>query len=368
MIGTNGRHTESVQRYNANPITPYVWYVNSGQPLPTGFYQNTVRRAIDQTTFGDISIYAKRGYSNFTGVQLELERRYSSGLAFQLFYLMSNSASTGNVASQGGGFATYQNDEPEIFLSGAMPSDRDDRLRFYRYQRDPDITKHRVRWNYLYDLPIGKGKKFAGNANGLTDRVIGGWQIAGYGTTASRYWQLPTNNWGPTGNLEFYGTQYKISDCRQGTCFPGYLYYNGYIPANRRNVPNGVTGIPDAYKPAATPINPIPASGIVANANFNDNNNVTVPLKNGQSQLVSLDTGLHPWRNQVMPGPWIANLTASVFKSIPITERVVLRINIDAFNVLNQPGIGLPGGDGIISLRTSAQGARTMQYTARLTW
>jgi hypothetical protein len=30
--------------------------------------------------------------------------------------------------------------------------------------------------------------------------------------------------------------------------------------------------------------------------------------------------------------------------------------------------MNLPGADGIITLRTSAQGARTMQYTARLTW
>ncbi|MFN7922793.1 MAG: carboxypeptidase regulatory-like domain-containing protein [Bryobacteraceae bacterium] len=368
MIGTNGRHTESVQRYNANPISNYVWYVNSGQALPTGFYQNTVRRAIDQTTFGDISIYSKLGWSNFTGVQLELERRYSDGLAFQLFYLMSNSASTGNVASQGGGFATYQNDQPEIFLPGAMPKDITERLRFYRYQRDPDIPKHRVRWNYLYDLPIGKGKRWASNANKFADRIIGGWQIAGYGTTASRYWSLPTNNWGPVENIQYYGTQYKISDCRQGTCFPGYLYWNGYIPANRVNVANGVTGLPQGYHPANTPINPIPANGVVANANFNDNNNVNVTLKNGATQLVAYDNGLHPWRNQVMPGPWLTNLTASVFKSIPIGERVNLRINIDAFNVLNQPGLNLPGGDGILSLRTSAQGARTMQYTARLTW
>ena len=69
-----------------------------------------------------------------------------------------------------------------------------------------------------------------------------------------------------------------------------------------------------------------------------------------------------------MPGPWISNLTASVYKSVPITERLNLRFSLDAFNVLNQPGIGLPGADGIISLRTSAQGARTMQYGARLTW
>ena len=69
-----------------------------------------------------------------------------------------------------------------------------------------------------------------------------------------------------------------------------------------------------------------------------------------------------------MPGPWLTNLTASLFKNIPITESVTLRLNLDAFNVLNQPGMNLPGTDGIISLRTSAQGARTMQYTARLTW
>ncbi len=368
LIGTAGRNNESVERYNANPISNYVWYVNSGLPLPNGFYQNTARRAIDQTTFGDISIYTKKGYSNYTGVQLELERRYSDGLAFQLFYLMSNSASTGNVASQGGGFATYQNDQPEIFLPGSVPTDAAARLRFYRYQRDPDVPKHRIRWNYLYDLPFGRGQRFASGIGSGLNRVVGGWQIAGSGTTASRYWSLPTSNWGPLSDLQIYGTQYKISDCRQGTCFAGYLYYNGYIPANRINIANGVSGIPQNYVPASPPINPIPANGVVSNANFNDNNNVLVPLKNGQNQLVAFDTGLHPWRNQVVPGPWLTSLTASLYKNVPITEKVNLRLSLDAFNALNQPGLNLPTSDGIISLRTSAQGARTMQYTARFTW
>jgi hypothetical protein len=368
LVGTAGRNNESVQRYNANPISNYVWYATSGLPLPTGFYAGTARRAIDQTTYGDISIYTKLGYSNYTGVQLEFERRFSHGIAYQLFYLMSNSSSTGNVASQGGGFATYQNDQPEIFLPGAVPQDGAARLRFYRYQRDPDIPKHRLRWNFLYDIPVGRGKRFLANSNGIVDRVVGGWQIAGYGTASSRYWSLPTNNWGPTTAVQVYGTQYKINDCRQGTCFPGYLYWNGYIPANRINTPTGVTGIPQNYVPAVTPINPIPASGVVSDPNFNDNNNVIVKLKNGQSQLVAYDNGLNVWRNQVMPGPWLQNWTASVYKSIPITDKVALRINLDAFNVLNQPGLPLPGSDGIISLRTSAQGARTMQYTARLTW
>jgi hypothetical protein len=36
--------------------------------------------------------------------------------------------------------------------------------------------------------------------------------------------------------------------------------------------------------------------------------------------------------------------------------------------VLNQPGLGTPSAEGIISLRNSAQGARVLQYTARITW
>ena len=93
-----------------------------------------------------------------------------------------------------------------------------------------------------------------------------------------------------------------------------------------------------------------------------------VRLKDGTNQLVAYDNGLNPLRNQVVNGPWITNITASVYKSIPITERVSLRVNLDAFNVFNQPGIPTPSGEGIISLRNSAQGARVMQYTARLTW
>ena len=62
-------------------------------------------------------------------------------------------------------------------------------------------------------------------------------------------------------------------------------------------------------------------------------------------------------------------MNASVYKTVPITERVRLRINLDAFNVFNQPGLPMPDNNtGILSLRTSGQGARVLQYSARLTW
>ena len=145
---------------------------------------------------GDIRVYSKFGYSNFTGVQLEAERRFSKGLAFQFFYVLSNSMSTGATPSQGGDFTQNAIDQPDRFMPGAYPASVEDRTRFYRYSRDGDIPKHHIRFNYLYDLPLGRGKKFAGSVGPGLDRLVGGWQIAGYGTSNSRWFSLPAGQLG----------------------------------------------------------------------------------------------------------------------------------------------------------------------------
>ena len=118
---------------------------------------------------------------------------------------------------------------------GAVPEDEQARNRLLFYRRDTDIPKHRLNWNWIVDLPFGRGKAFGKNSRGFVNHLIGGWQIAGNGSLVSRYFQLPTGNWGPMSDVETYGKQYPIQDCRSGVCYDGYLYYNGYIPANRVN-------------------------------------------------------------------------------------------------------------------------------------
>jgi hypothetical protein len=49
-------------------------------------------------------------------------------------------------------------------------------------------------------------------AGGFVDRVIGGWQLAGFGSLRSNYWSLPTSNWVQIGKVEVYGTKYPIED------------------------------------------------------------------------------------------------------------------------------------------------------------
>jgi hypothetical protein len=371
-VGTHGSRLDQYHVFNEAPNS-YIWFATTGQRLPTGEYAGVARRGWDQTTYGDIKVYRKTGWTNFNGMQLEIQRRYSRGYGFQLFYVMSNAFRTG-----GDGYNDDILSEPNMYMPGAVPVDVSQRNRLLFYRRDTDIPKHRVRWNWIVDLPFGRGKLLAKNAGGFLDRLVGGWQIAGFGNINSNFWALPTSNWGEFGKVEIYGMQYPIEDCRSGRCIPGYLYYNGYIPANRINStdaqgrPNGVMGVPSNYRPSSKPIFPIPADGGKAsdpNYAYYESNTVWVPLKDGTLQRTSLDTNLHPWRNQFFLGPKTWTIDASLFKAIRITEQFRMRFNADFFNVLNMPGIGQPSsGTGIISLQNSANAARSLQLTLRVLW
>ncbi len=371
-VGTHGTRMSQWYSYNDNP-PDYVWFTTTKQPLPTGAFAPVARRPFDQQVFGTIQRYQKTGWSNFNGLQLEFEHRYSKGFAFQMFYVMSNAL---RVAGDGWRDDTMR--PAAYFAQGIVPADDQARNRLLYYRRDSAIPKHRVNWNFLVDIPVGKGKPLAGNAGRALNTLIGGWQVAGNGSITSRYIQMPTNWWGPINGLEYYGKKYPIQDCRSGVCYDGYLNYNGYIPANRINSvdaqgrPNGVMGVPVSYRPFQSPIIPIPANGGTAsdpNFGFYDSNTVFVPLANGANQRTTLNTGLHPLQNQFFLGPMIWSMQASVFKSVPLTERVALRVNLDFLdNVFNMPGTALPGGDGVLTNRFSANQPRVLQMTMRLTW
>jgi hypothetical protein len=263
-----------------------------------------------------------------------------------------------------------------------VPADFDKRLRFLNYARGPNTLKHQIRWNFIADLPIGRGKKLLGSAKGVIQQVVGGWQIAGLGSTKTSYWTLPTTIY-PTGNpIEVYGYKYPIQDCTSGACYPGYLWWNGYIPANKINSvdangkPNGIMGVPANYKPSGAPLIPWGQTALPANAPANtvvsqfwDTNNVWIPLNNGTVQRVAYNNNLHPWRNQYMNGPWQWSQDASAFKFWNIKERVILRFNIDFFNVFNHPNNPTAVADtGILSTRNSGSNARVTQLGLRLSW
>lgn len=377
-VGNRSSNLEQFNRYNVG--TPdYIYFATTRNPLPTGEFAAVARNPFDNQVYGNIEEYRMSGWGNYSGAQFEIERSYSKGIAFQLFYVVGNT-----IAAGGQGFGgTSVVSEVNQFMPGAVPTDYDARNRLLSYQRDISIPKHRVRWNWIVDLPFGRGKAIGGNASGVLNKLIGGWQIAGMGSLSSTYVALPTNFW-PTGTpIEQYGYKYPIQDCTAGgVCYPGYLWYNGYIPANRINSvdangrPNGIMGVPANYKPAVAPLIPWGSTALPPNAPANtnvsgfwDTNNVWIPLNNGTVQRVVFNDNLHPFRQQYIPSTLQWNVDSSIFKSIPIKESVVLRFNADFFNVFNHPGN--PSGvatTGILNTRNSGVAARVLQLTGRLTW
>jgi hypothetical protein len=304
----------------------------------------------------------------------EVERRFSHGLQFQFFYTLTNAMRLAGNSTRDSVGTTAAN-----FLPGAVPTDFNALNRFLYYQRDTAIPQHRVRWNWIYELPFGKGRAIAHNAPRWLNAVIGGWTMTGSGTVVSSWFGLDTTNWLVTGQPEVYGTKYPILDCTatpataktaaDQRCYSGYLYWNGYLSpklinsVNANGIPNGYYGLPSNYKPAVTPLIPYGAPGALTSDY--DTNVVYITLKNGTRQRVNYDTGLHPWRNQYLLGPFNWNMDSSIRKTFKFHERASLRVAFDVFNVFNLQGLNPPGTNGIASLQNSYGGFGFMPRQAQ---
>lgn len=366
--GKHGSHLDQLN--NINPqATDYIWYSTTLAPTPSGTFSSVARRPYDQNAYTDIKILGKTGVSNAEMGALELDKRFTHGLQFQFFYTLINA-----YRLAGNSFRDSPGTVPSQYLPGAVPTDPWALNRFLNYARDTGVPKHRVRWNWIYELPMGRGRLLARNAPRWLNAAIGGWTMTGSGTIVSSWFALDSTDWNITGKPELYGTRYKITDCTatpataasaaDERCYAGYLYWNGYISRklidsyNANGIPNGIFGLPANYKPATAPLIPWPTGGkpTDANASDYDSNVVYINLKNGARQRVAYDTGLNPWRNQYQQGPFNWNMDSSLRKTFNFSEQVRLRVTFDVFNVLNRQGLNAPGANGIASLQSSFSG------------
>jgi hypothetical protein len=374
-----GNHVSRLlQQVDYNDATPsYIWYATQKQPLPTGLYSAVATTPWGNQVWGGVYGYTPIGHSNFNGVNLEFERHFKQGLAVQAFWSLANTM-TENTSGSG---STTSIPTTNTYLPGSVPTDQAARDQFLNYQRYTAVPHQQIRYNWVWELPVGRGKPLLGRAHGVLDSVAGGWQIAGTGQWKTNYFTLPTTYYPNGTDIQLYGYKYPVQDCRSGICLPSYLYYNGYISPPQINEHNaagqciGVCGVPSNYKPAATPLVPYGATSApnapagTSLSPYYDTNTVWVPLANGTVQRTTYNNNLNPWRNQYLPGPNQWFLDASLFKSFKIGERVKLRINIDFFNVLNNPNNPTTvTADGLLSVRNSGSPARVTQLSGHLNW
>jgi len=144
-------------------------------------------------TLGDYLIsFGNYGHSQSNSYQTQLERHFSGGLMFNASYTYADQKSTGlDLANSSLGGVPYNPFNPE----------RD-------YTQDSWVSHHRFVFYGLYDLPVGRGRKFGSSFSRWADTVIGGWQtsfqmFAKSGTAFTPYWTC--NNCGSNNSARSVG-------------------------------------------------------------------------------------------------------------------------------------------------------------------
>ena len=156
--------------------------------------------AIFSSQYSSLAALRSRGSGNYHAMQLTARKRFTQGYQFDFNYTFSKSidlASTRETDGPTGGASGGNGQIINAWFPGQMKgvSDYD--------------TTHVFSMLAVAELPFGRGKKFAGNANRLVDALIGGWQISGVFRNTSGF---PTSvgdgvGWPTNWNLQGFATQ-----------------------------------------------------------------------------------------------------------------------------------------------------------------
>ena len=145
----------------ASPNAVYPGFANQG-----GAFAGTVAQSL--RAFPQYGIINNRlesqGQSFYNAAKVDLTRRFSNGVQGGLSYTFAKLITDAGEDIFG--------DSP---LNGVVQNPFDRRpLRSV----SPNIPPHSLVFNYIIELPFGKGRRYM-NQPGLSDRVFGGWQFTG---------------------------------------------------------------------------------------------------------------------------------------------------------------------------------------------
>jgi len=175
--------------------------------------------------YGNISVENDEAQSVYDGLQVSLNRRFSSGVVLSFNYTYSKEI----------------DDVQDYGLYSTLPQN----MNCISCDRGPGTNdiRHNASFNFLYNLPLGQGHRFLGSATGLGRTMASGWQINGLGLIRSGIADLPLIGVNTYGNADTTNQR------------PNVVSGVSIIPANQ--------SITNFWNPAAFSI---PAAGTFGNA------------------------------------------------------------------------------------------------------
>ncbi len=300
--GSHGVHLYSPVNYNQLPdqylslgsglltqvTNPYYGLISSG-PLSTPTVQRgQLLRPYPQ--FQGITAESNSyGNSIYHSLQVKVERRFSHGFGFLLSYTFSKLIDDVLPSD------TYSGFPGENFSAGYIQD-------AYNRRADRAVATYDTP-NYLtvnsnWELPFGKGKTFV-HGGGWSTAVLGGWQLNGIFNTHTG---APLGLTTQANTLFNYGAYGYSTNVQRPDYVGGPIYTTGSV-SNRVGEYFNV----NAFQ--------VPASFTYGNT----------------GRLLSY-----------LRGPGAVQLDVSLFKEIPIRERLHMQFRAEVFNVLNHPQFDNP--------------------------
>lgn len=222
------------------------------------------------------------GNSSYNAGQFVLRSRQKKGLTFDFNYTWSHSIDEGSDAERSPTFGG---------LSAIINTWAPQQL---RADSDFDV-RNSINTNWVYELPVGKGKYFGSGFHGASEAILGGWQLAGLGRWTSG---LPFS----IGNGGVFPTNFQLT---------GTVFTNGTVPKTKKTFlpdPLGSGIVPSVFPQGLT-------SGIVQDFRF------AFPGESGQ-------------RNNFR-GDGYFDIDLSLSKVFRINDRQTLQFSAESFNVTN---------------------------------
>ena len=225
--------------------------------------------------------FDENGSSLYNALQVQVEKRYTSGLSFLVAYNFSKMQS-----NTGSGFTS--------FASASLNKNN----QAAEWSVDGNDQPQMLNIAATYELPFGKGRRYMTNANAVVNAIAGGWQISPLLTYAS-------------------GTPLQISvpgnplGCAEPTC-----------TSNRPNVIPGVVIAQSSYSN-------VYSGQPVLNAAAFSNPGVWA-IGNEPRELSSARS------------PFNYNENIAAAKYFAVGEHVKLKLEVEYFNVLNRVIFGSP--------------------------
>jgi len=244
--------------------------------------------------FSENTFFTDGGFSSYNGMLATLHKNPSHGLQFDLNYTFSHSIDNVSQKAYSYAYGGYG------FLCDVL------RPRICRGNSDFDVTNY-INGNFLYQLPIGRGRDFAANMPLWANEAIGGWELSG----------LPS--W-------HTGTPFMANSL-------------AFIMGYSNEDPAILTGT----------LGPLKSHVTVQDGVVNDFKNANLAFDQYRGPV-----GFEMGSRNNLRGPGYFNLDLGIGKTFPVyKEGVTLKFHVDAFNALNHPNFQTPSFQNNMSLVNS---------------